>query len=75
MLPEVLATDIPANDGTGRTSTWFHGPPDGSWGRVNSDPDQPDYQARQHGLRLLWDDIESTLTWWQQATRPAMSHR
>jgi len=56
-------------------ATWFHGPPDGSWACVDSDPHLSDYQACQHGPRLLWDDIESILTWWQQASRPAMSHR
>jgi hypothetical protein len=29
-----------------------------------------DYQVCQHRPRLLWDDIESILTWWQQASRP-----
>ena len=70
MLPKVLANDIPADDGTGRISTWFHGPPDGSWACVDSDPNQSDYQVCQHRPRLLWDDIESILTWWQQASRP-----
>ena len=72
MLPGVLSTDIPADDGTGRISTWFHGPPDGSCKCVESNPDQPDYQVRRHGPRLLRDDIESIPTWWQLASRPPL---
>jgi hypothetical protein len=38
--------------------------------QLESDPDQPDYQARRTGPTLLWDDIESILTGWQLASRP-----
>ncbi|GAA1279827.1 methyltransferase domain-containing protein [Streptomyces javensis] len=55
----------------GEWTLWLADSASGSWASVDYEPDATDYEVRQHGPRLLWDELEAAHAWWARAGRPA----
>ncbi|MDT0542195.1 MULTISPECIES: methyltransferase domain-containing protein [Streptomyces] len=55
----------------GAWTLWLADSASGSWASVDYEPDATDYEVRQHGPRLLWNELEAAHAWWERSGRPA----
>ncbi|MBB4933398.1 protein-L-isoaspartate(D-aspartate) O-methyltransferase [Lipingzhangella halophila] len=72
-VPDMKSTVV--HDGEpaeGRFTVYLMDPDSGSWASWRVTPERVGgYRVRQHGPRMLFDELSAAYTWWQQTGRPA----
>jgi len=67
-LPDVTVAFVDVDDSSDDFTFWAHS--GHSWASVEVAAGDERHRVRQHGRRLLWDEITDAYHWWQQAGRP-----
>lgn len=73
-VPNCVWEHQPPTGGRTHHLLWLLDPAGGSWAVARYDDSPGPRRIRQHGLRRLWDEVETAFRSWAAEGKPAMDH-